>query len=91
MVLRVVLKKVRGRGTSAIVGTIGRRPTPGRPLVVAFHDGIHEFITSTVVRVMEVPDSSIVYIQTRNSTYRMEIAASAVHELPPPVSKKDRS
>lgn len=89
--MRVLLRKIRGRGASAIVGTIGRRPTPGRPLVVAFQDGIHEFITSTVIRVMGVSDSSIMYVQTRNSVYRVEITASPVHELPPPATKGDRS
>ena len=75
--MRVVLRKIRGRGASAIVGTMCRRPAPGHPFVVAFHDGVHEFITSTVLRVMGVGDSSTVYIQTRNSTYRMEITPAA--------------
>lgn len=90
--MRVLLKKVRGRGASAIVGTIGRKPTPGRPLVVAFQDGIHEFITSTVVRVMGVSDSTTMYVQTKNSIYQVEFtAASPIHELPPPASNNDRS
>lgn len=82
---------MRGRGASAIVGTIGRKPTPGHPVVVAFHDGIHEFITSTVVRVMGLIDSSTVYIQTRNSIYRMEVAPSSMHELPPSAKDGDSS
>jgi len=81
--MRVILRKIRGRGASAIVGTICRKPCPGHPFVVAFHDGVHEFITSTVIRVMGVGDGSTVYIQTRNSTYRMETSPAAVVELPP--------
>jgi hypothetical protein len=85
--MRVLLRKIRGRGASAIVGTIVRKPTPGRPLVVAFQDGVHEFITSTVVRVMGVNDSSSMYVQTRNSVYRVEFTASPARELPPPATK----
>ncbi len=85
--MRVVLRKVRGRGASAIVGTIGRKPTSGHPVVVAFHDGIHEFITSTVVRVMGVSNSSTLYFQTRNSIYRMEVTPSTMRELPPSATK----
>jgi hypothetical protein len=85
--MRVVLRKVRGRGASAIVGTIGQRPTTGQPVVVAFHDGVHEFITSTVVRVLGVGDSSTVYFQTRNSVYRMDLSPSTYRELPPPATK----
>ena len=83
--MRVVLRKVRGRGASAIVGTIGREPEAGHPVVVAFHDGIHEFITSTVIRVMGVGESTL-YIQTRNSLYRMELNPPSMRELPPPAS-----
>ena len=90
--MRVVLRKVRGRGASAIVGTVARTPTAGHPVVVAFHDGVHEFITSTVVRVLGIGDTSTVYFQTRNSVYRMEVSPASVRELPPPASKnKDRS
>ncbi len=86
--MRVLLRKVKGKGASAIAGTIGRKPTPGRPLVVAFQDGIHEFITSTVVRVMEVSGSSALYVQTRNSVYRVEFtAAPPLRELPPPATR----
>jgi len=81
--MRVLLRKVRGQGASAIVGTIGREPCPGRPVVVAFHDGIHEFITSPVVRVMRVGGAGTIYVQTRNSVYRMEIRAASGRELPP--------
>jgi hypothetical protein len=84
--MRVILRKIRGRGASAIVGTIGRKPLPGHPVVVAFHDGIHEFITSTVIRVMGIGDSSTLYVQTRNSIYRMDISSSTMRELPPPAS-----
>jgi hypothetical protein len=68
------------------VGTVGRRPAAGHPVVIAFHDGIHEFITSTVVRVLEVGDSQTLYFQTRNSVYRMELTAEPVQELPPPAT-----
>jgi len=86
--MRVLLRKVRGQGASAIVGTIGREPTPGRPVVVAFHDGVHEFITSPVVRVMRVGSSGTLYVQTRNSVYRMEIRTAA-RELPPASTDKE--
>ena len=55
--------------------------------MVAFHDGIHEFITSTVVRVMSIGDSPTVYFQTRNSIYRMEVSPTNARELPPPATK----
>lgn len=85
--MRVVLRKIRGSGASAIVGTIARKPSAGHPVVVAFHDGIHEFITSTVVRVLGIGDSSTMYFQTRNSIYRLELSHKSMHELPPPASK----
>ncbi len=85
--MRVLLRKVRGQGASAIVGTVSAEPTPGRPVVVAFHDGIHEFITSPVVRVMRVGNSGTLYIQTRNSVYRLEIRQASGRELPPATNK----
>lgn len=88
--MRVILRKIRGRGASAIVGTICRKPSPGHPFVVAFHDGVHEFITSTVVRVMGVGDSMTLYIQTRNSIYRMEMTPAVVLEMPPASNDGER-
>jgi hypothetical protein len=85
--MRVILRKIKGRGASAIVGTIGRKPSPGNPVVVAFHDGVHEFITSTVVRVLGIGDSSTMYFQTRNSIYRLELSPKSMHELPPPATR----
>lgn len=88
--MRVLLRKVRGQGASAIVGTIDREPTPGRPVVVAFHDGIHEFITSPVVRVMRVGGSGTIYVQTRNSVYRLEVRTTTSRKLPPVSSDGER-
>ena len=85
--MQVVLRKMKGRGASAIVGTVAQKPTVGHPVVVAFRDGIHEFITSTVVRVMAVPGSTTLYFQTRNSVYRMDFSPTSMNTLPPPATK----
>jgi len=81
--MRVLLRKIRGQGASAIVGTISEIPEAGNPVIVAFHDGIHEFITSPVVRVMRLGESPTIYVQTRNSVYRLEIRKPEKQQLPP--------
>jgi len=42
-------------------------------LVIEFPDGLHEYVTTPVKRVMRICGREIYYIQTANSRYRLEI------------------
>ena len=42
-------------------------------LVVEFADGLHEYVTTVVRRVLRVPGEDVYYVETTNSRYRLEV------------------
>ncbi|MEM9068113.1 MAG: hypothetical protein AAGE52_06385 [Myxococcota bacterium] len=45
-------------------------------VVIEFPDGLHEYVTTPVKRVLKLCDRDIYYIQTANSRYRLEVRGS---------------
>lgn len=70
--VQVVLRKL-GRGTRAVVGRLVRAPRKGSVVVIEFSDGMHEYVTTPVKRVLRLAGKDVFYIETVNSRYRLEV------------------
>lgn len=71
-VVQVVLRKL-GRGSRAVSGRLVRAPRKGSVVVIEFSDGMHEYVTTAVKRVLRMAQKDIFYIETVNSRYRLEV------------------
>ncbi len=77
MGVQVVLQKL-GKGSRAVSGRLVRAPRKGSVIVIEFADGMHEYVTTAVKRVLRLtPQESgqkdVFYIETVNSRYRLEV------------------
>jgi hypothetical protein len=70
--VHVVLRKL-GRGSRAVSGRLVRAPRKGSVIVIEFSDGLHEYVTTPVKRVLRVAGQDVFFIETANSRYRLEI------------------
>jgi hypothetical protein len=68
----VVLRKL-GRGARAVAGRLVRAPRKGSVVVIEFPDGMHEYVTTPVKRVLRIAGREVFYIETINSRYRLEV------------------
>jgi hypothetical protein len=50
-----------------------RAPRKGSVIVIEFSDGMHEYVTTPVRRVLKLAAGDVFYIETMNSRYRLEI------------------
>ncbi len=64
--VQVVLRKL-GRGSRAVVGRLVRAPRKGSVVVIEFSDGMHEYVTTPVKRVLRLAGREVFYIETVNS------------------------
>src|SRR6187401_1624282 len=71
-VVQVVLRKL-GRGSRAVSGRLVRAPRKGSVVVIEFSDGMHEYVTTPVKRVLRLAGREVFYIETVNSRYRLEV------------------
>jgi hypothetical protein len=55
------------------MGRLVRAPRRGSVIVIEFPDGLHEYVTTPVRRVLQIADREVFYIETANSRYRMEV------------------
>ena len=67
-----VLRKL-GRGSRAVSGRLVRAPRKGSVVVIEFPDGMHEYVTTPVKRVLRLASRDVFYIETVNSRYRLEV------------------
>lgn len=72
--VQVVLRKL-GRGSRAVSGRLVRAPRKGSVVVIEFADGMHEYVTTAVKRVLRLAHQDVFYIETANSRYRLEVQA----------------
>ena len=72
----VVLRKL-GKGSRAVSGRLVRAPRKGSVVVIEFPDGMHEYVTTPVKRVLRLAGSDVFYIETVNSRYRLEVRGKA--------------
>ena len=70
--VQVVLRKI-GRGGRTITGRLVRAPRKGSVIVIEFADGMHEYVTTPVKRVLKLAGGEVFYIETMNSRYRLEV------------------
>lgn len=70
--VQVVLRKL-GRGSRAVTGRLVRAPRKGSVIVIEFADGMHEYVTTAVKRVLRMAQKDVFYIETVNSRYRLEV------------------
>ncbi len=70
--VQVVLRKI-GRGGRTITGRLVRAPRKGSVIVIEFSDGMHEYVTTPVRRVLKLAGGEVFYIETMNSRYRLEV------------------
>jgi hypothetical protein len=68
----VVLRKL-GKGARAVAGRLVRAPRKGSVIVIEFPDGMHEYVTTPVKRVLRIAGREVFYIETINSRYRLEV------------------
>ncbi|MGE0784528.1 MAG: hypothetical protein AB7S26_02490 [Sandaracinaceae bacterium] len=71
--MEVVLRKVGRKPGRAVVGRLLRAPRKGSVLVIEFPDGLHEYVTTPVKRILRLCGREVYYLQTANSRYRLEI------------------
>lgn len=56
-------------------------------VVIEFPDGLHEYVTTPVKRVLKLSDQDVYYIQTANSRYRLEVRSSDPLPIEKPLAK----
>ena len=71
--MEVVLRKVGRKPGRPVVGRLLRAPRKGSVLVIEFPDGLHEYVTTPVKRILRLCGRDVYYLQTANSRYRLEI------------------
>jgi hypothetical protein len=47
-------------------------------IVIEFSDGMHEYVTTPVRRVLKLAGGEVFYVETMNSRYRLEIQSRDV-------------
>jgi len=70
--VEVVLRKL-GHGSRSVSGRLVRAPRRGSVVVIEFSDGMHEYVTTPVKRVLRLAQKGVFYIETANSRYRLEV------------------
>ncbi len=76
-----MLVKLGRRASQPVIGRLVKSPKKGDVVVIEFQDGLHEYVTTPVERVLTMDGGSILYIQTVNSRYRMELRPAVVRVL----------
>lgn len=69
----VVLRKMGRRGGRVVAGRLVRAPRAGSVVVIEFPDGLHEYVTTPVKRVLRLVGGDVFFLQTANSCYRLEV------------------
>lgn len=76
IVVEVVLRKLGPKPGRPVVGRLVRAPRKGAVVVIEFPDGLHEYVTTPVRRILRVAGQEVYYLQTTNSRYRLEVRRS---------------
>ena len=86
-VVDVVLRKLGRKGGRIVAGRLVRPPRNGSVVVIEFPDGLHEYVTTPVKRILRVVGRDIYYLQTANSRYRLEVRSGEAVMVEAPVAK----
>lgn len=82
-----MLRKVGGKPGRAVVGRLLRPPRTGSVVVIEFPDGLHEYVTTPVKRLLRLAGGEVYYLQTANSRYRLEIRSGDSVMTETPIAK----
>ncbi|MFW5876052.1 MAG: hypothetical protein ACOCXM_04895 [Myxococcota bacterium] len=85
--MEVVLRKVGRKPGRAVMGRLLRPPRKGSVVVIEFPDGLHEYVTTPVRRILRLAGRDVYYLQTANSRYRLEVRSGDAVMLEAPVAK----
>lgn len=83
----VVLRKVGRKPGRAVMGRLLRPPRKGSVVVIEFPDGLHEYVTTPVRRILRLAGRDVYYLQTANSRYRLEVRSGDAVMFEAPVAK----
>ncbi len=75
--MEVVLRKLGPKPGRPVIGRLVRAPRRGSVVVIEFPDGLHEYVTTPVRRILRVAGQEVYYLQTTNSRYRLEVRRSS--------------
>ncbi|MGD8318165.1 MAG: S24/S26 family peptidase [Myxococcales bacterium] len=84
--MEVVLRKVGRKSGRAVVGRLLRPPRKGSVVVIEFADGLHEYVTTPVKRVLQLCGQDTYYLQTANSRYRLEVRSTESSLVDQPIA-----
>lgn len=76
--VEVVLRKLGPKPGRPVIGRLVRAPRRGAVVVIEFPDGLHEYVTTPVRRILRVAGHEVYYLQTTNSRYRLEVRRASV-------------
>lgn len=82
-----MLRKVGRKPGRAVFGRLLRPPRKGSVVVIEFPDGLHEYVTTPVKRVLHIVGEDTYYLQTANSRYRLEVRSGGSILTEAPVAK----
>ena len=68
-----MLRKLGRKGGRIVAGRLVRAPRAGSVVVIEFADGLHEYVTTPVKRVLRLVGGDVFFLQTVNSCYRLEV------------------
>jgi hypothetical protein len=74
--VEVVLRKLGPKPGRPVTGRLVRAPRRGAVVVIEFPDGLHEYVTTPVKRILRIAGQEVYYLQTTNSRYRLEVRRS---------------
>lgn len=55
--------------------------------MIEFPDGLHEYVTTPVKRVLKLAHQDVFYIQTANSRYRLEVRSDDAVIIEAPIAR----
>lgn len=70
-----MLRKLGRKGGRVVAGRLVRVPRCGSVVVIEFPDGLHEYVTTPIKRLLRVAGEDVFFLQTANSRYRLEVDA----------------
>jgi hypothetical protein len=68
----IILQKMKP-GSQPLVGTLTFALAKGKPITLEFLNGMHEYVTTPIVRILREVKDDVLYVQTSNSRYRLVI------------------
>ena len=69
------------------MGRLLRAPRKGAVVVIEFPDGLHEYVTTPVKRILRIVGQETYYLQTANSRYRLQVQSGDAVLMEAPAAK----